>query len=176
MPPPTDQSEKDLQQRANSPQFHQEAGGVHGRVPLEDQVAFLSRTVAELRTRVADVASLLHVSTLKLNQTAERLARLEGVFTRDDAGNAIVQSGGNLQLIAGGNITIRGNGVKVEGAASMLEVSHQVLLESSRISMWAADMKFETSMASFTGVAKCETLIASTVVSSSYTPGAGNIW
>jgi hypothetical protein len=34
----------------------------------------------------------------------------------------------------------------------------------------------DAAMAKFSGVVKCETLIATTVVSSVYTPGAGNIW
>jgi hypothetical protein len=31
-------------------------------------------------------------------------------------------------------------------------------------------------MSKFSGVVQCDTLIASSVVGSSYTPGAGNIW
>jgi hypothetical protein len=31
-------------------------------------------------------------------------------------------------------------------------------------------------MSKFSGVVKCDTIIANSVVGSSYTPGAGNIW
>jgi hypothetical protein len=34
----------------------------------------------------------------------------------------------------------------------------------------------QTGSAEFAGVVKCSTLIADTVIASSYTPGAGNIW
>ncbi|WP_291983746.1 hypothetical protein [Candidatus Accumulibacter sp. ACC005] len=34
----------------------------------------------------------------------------------------------------------------------------------------------DTAMAKFSGIVKCEVLQATSVVSTSYTPGAGNIW
>ena len=37
-------------------------------------------------------------------------------------------------------------------------------------------VQVDAPMAQFSGVVKCETLIATTVVGTSYTPGAGNIW
>jgi hypothetical protein len=37
-------------------------------------------------------------------------------------------------------------------------------------------VKVDAAMSKFSGVVKCDTLISNAVVSSSYTPGAGNIW
>jgi hypothetical protein len=34
----------------------------------------------------------------------------------------------------------------------------------------------DAAMATFSGVVQCQTLIATTVVGTSYTPGAGNVW
>jgi hypothetical protein len=34
----------------------------------------------------------------------------------------------------------------------------------------------DAAMAKFSGVVKCEVLLATTVVGTTYTPGAGNIW
>jgi hypothetical protein len=34
----------------------------------------------------------------------------------------------------------------------------------------------DAAIAKFSGVVKCDTLITNSVISSSYTPGAGNIW
>jgi hypothetical protein len=34
----------------------------------------------------------------------------------------------------------------------------------------------DAAMAKFSGVVKCEVLIATSVVGTSYTPGAGNVW
>jgi hypothetical protein len=37
-------------------------------------------------------------------------------------------------------------------------------------------VKVDAGMSTFSGVVKCDTLISNTVISSTYTPGAGNIW
>ncbi len=37
-------------------------------------------------------------------------------------------------------------------------------------------VKVDAAMSTFSGVVKCDTLISNSVVSASYTPGAGNIW
>jgi hypothetical protein len=37
-------------------------------------------------------------------------------------------------------------------------------------------VKVDTAIATFTGIVKCELLQTNTVISSAYTPGAGNIW
>jgi hypothetical protein len=34
----------------------------------------------------------------------------------------------------------------------------------------------DSALADFTGIVKCSTLQATTVIASTYTPGAGNIW
>jgi hypothetical protein len=34
----------------------------------------------------------------------------------------------------------------------------------------------DSPMSKFSGVVECDTLIAQSVVSASYTPGAGNVW
>jgi hypothetical protein len=40
----------------------------------------------------------------------------------------------------------------------------------------AAMVTVDAAMSKFSGVIQCDTLISSTVVSATYTPGAGNIW
>jgi hypothetical protein len=37
-------------------------------------------------------------------------------------------------------------------------------------------VEVDAGMAKFSGVVECDTLIASSVVAASYTPGAGNVW
>jgi hypothetical protein len=37
-------------------------------------------------------------------------------------------------------------------------------------------MSVNAAMAQFSGVVQCSTLIATTVVGTNYTPGAGNVW
>ena len=42
--------------------------------------------------------------------------------------------------------------------------------------MSAGMVTVDAGMSKFSGVVQCDTLITNSVVSSSYTPGAGNIW
>jgi len=37
-------------------------------------------------------------------------------------------------------------------------------------------LEVDAGMSKFSGVVQCDTLIATSVVASSYTPGAGNVW
>ena len=61
---------------------------------------------------------------------------------------------------------------------------NKVVMEAARISITAtAEVKVSAGMvtvdaalAKFSGIVKCEVLQATSVVSTSYTPGAGNIW
>jgi hypothetical protein len=56
-------------------------------------------------------------------------------------------------------------------AAGRVEV-----ISSSDIRMTAAKVAVEAAIVEASSVVKCETLVANSVVASSYTPGAGNIW
>jgi hypothetical protein len=44
------------------------------------------------------------------------------------------------------------------------------------MSISASIMNVDCLYASFSGILNCQTLLATSVISSSYTPGAGNIW
>ena len=76
----------------------------------------------------------------------------------DDAGDSITikaRNGATVTITSGGGIEITAN-TKVTVTAPMVDV--------------------KAAMAKFSGVVKCETLVATTVVGSTYTPGAGNVW
>jgi uncharacterized protein involved in type VI secretion and phage assembly len=80
-------------------------------------------------------------------------------ITLDDSADTVrieAKNGAKIEITMGGGITIQAN-TKVDVTAPLMNV--------------------DAPMAKFTGVVKCETLIASTgVVSPSYTPGAGTVW
>jgi hypothetical protein len=54
--------------------------------------------------------------------------------------------------------------------------SAKVTVNASQVAVSAGMVKVDAGMSTFSGVVKCDTLIATTVISSTYTPGAGNIW
>ena len=45
-----------------------------------------------------------------------------------------------------------------------------------RFDLAAGMVQVDAGLSKFSGVVQCDTLISNAVVSSSYTPGAGNIW
>lgn len=64
------------------------------------------------------------------------------------------------------------NGCRIRmSAAGQVEI-----LANSTVEVTASAVNVHAPMATFDGTVQCTTLIATSVVSSSYTPGAGNIW
>jgi uncharacterized protein involved in type VI secretion and phage assembly len=63
------------------------------------------------------------------------------------------------------------------GCKIVINVAGQVsITANSTVEVTASAVNVHAAMAKFDGVVKCTTLITNSVVSSSYTPGAGNIW
>ncbi len=80
------------------------------------------------------------------------------------------QGGGKMTIEAGGStIKIDSSGVTVETAA-------KVSLTGATLEVSAGMVKVDAGFSSFSGVLQCDTLLATTVVASTYTPGAGNVW
>ena len=52
----------------------------------------------------------------------------------------------------------------------------QVEVQGSMIKMSAGMVTVDAALASFSGMISCNVLLASTVISATYTPGAGNVW
>jgi uncharacterized protein involved in type VI secretion and phage assembly len=69
-----------------------------------------------------------------------------------------------------------GNSVTLESSGITVKTSSTVTVQASQVKVSAPMVTVDAGMAKFSGVVKCETLITNAVVSSSYTPGAGNIW
>ena len=49
-------------------------------------------------------------------------------------------------------------------------------VQAAKIDVSAGMVTVDAAMAKFSGVVKCEVLQSTSVVSTSYTPGAGNMW
>lgn len=79
---------------------------------------------------------------------------------------------------AGGKVTIEcaGNTVTIDPQGVAVQASAKVSVQAATVEVSAAMVKVDAGMSKFSGVVKCDTLIANAVLSSSYTPGAGNIW
>ena len=78
-----------------------------------------------------------------------------------------------------GAVTIEdsnGNSIKLEAAGITVTASAKVTVNASTVEVSAGMVTVNAGMSKFSGVVQCDTLISNAVVSSSYTPGAGNIW
>jgi len=78
-----------------------------------------------------------------------------------------------------GTITVEdsnGNSVKLESAGITVTAAAKVTVQAGTVEVSAGSVSVNAGMATFSGVVQCSTLIANSVVSASYTPGAGNIW
>jgi uncharacterized protein involved in type VI secretion and phage assembly len=93
------------------------------------------------------------------------------------------QGGHTLELddAGGGTVTLEhSNGAKltidVSGKVEITANSRVVVNAAAQLSVTAGMVSVDAGMSKFSGVVKCDTLITNAVISSSYTPGAGNIW
>jgi uncharacterized protein involved in type VI secretion and phage assembly len=69
-----------------------------------------------------------------------------------------------------------GNSVKLEAAGITITASAKVTINASQVAVSAGMVTVDAGMSRFSGVVQCDTMISNTVISATYTPGAGNIW
>lgn len=78
-----------------------------------------------------------------------------------------------------GEITVQdsnGNTLTLAPAAITVTAAVKLKVEAPQVDVSAGMVNVDSAMARFSGVVQCQTLITTTVVSSTYTPGAGNVW
>ncbi|HEU0295579.1 MAG TPA: phage baseplate assembly protein V [Anaerolineales bacterium] len=69
-----------------------------------------------------------------------------------------------------------GNSIKLETAGVTVTTGSKVTVNASQVEVTAGMVTVNAGMSRFSGVVQCDTLISNSVISVSYTPGAGNIW
>jgi hypothetical protein len=69
-----------------------------------------------------------------------------------------------------------GNSVKLESSGITVTASAKVTVNASTVSVTAGSVSVNAAMSTFSGVVKADSVITNSVISASYTPGAGNIW
>jgi uncharacterized protein involved in type VI secretion and phage assembly len=69
-----------------------------------------------------------------------------------------------------------GNSVKLEPAGITVNASAKVTVTTSLVEISASMVTVNAGMSKFSGVVQADTVISNSVISASYTPGAGNIW
>ena len=84
------------------------------------------------------------------------------VVVNDSGSKAVVTTGSSTMTIDPSGVTIE-SGAIVKVDAAMIQLS-------------AGMMTVDAGISTFSGVVQCDALITNTVISSTYTPGAGNVW
>jgi len=97
----------------------------------------------------------------------------ESLTLETPAGQSVVLQDGP------GSIEIKdsnGNTVKLETSGITVTAAAQVKVQASTVEISAGMVTVNAGMSKFSGVVQADTVITNSVVSASYTPGAGNIW
>lgn len=82
-----------------------------------------------------------------------------------------------LDVPGGATVQIDQQGVTVRDGGAQVRIENgRVTLEATQLRISASSVQIDSGMTTVSGVVKCNTLITDSVVSNSYTPGAGNIW
>ena len=69
-----------------------------------------------------------------------------------------------------------GNSIKLETSGVTITASAKLTINAGTIAISAGMVTVDAGMSKFSGVVQADTVISNSVVSASYTPGAGNIW
>jgi uncharacterized protein involved in type VI secretion and phage assembly len=69
-----------------------------------------------------------------------------------------------------------GNSIKLESSGVTVTASAKVTVNASQVAISAGMVTVDAGMSKFSGVVQADTVICNSIISASYTPGAGNIW
>jgi uncharacterized protein involved in type VI secretion and phage assembly len=106
-------------------------------------------------------------------------------ITLDDTSgqeNCIVETPGGQKITlhdGPGSVEIvdsNGNSLKMQASGITVNASAKVTVTASMVEVSASMVTVNAGMSKFSGVVQADTVICNSIVSASYTPGAGNIW
>jgi len=72
-------------------------------------------------------------------------------------------------------VDANGNSVSLGAAGITINAAAKVTINASEVDVSAGLVQVNAGMSRFSGVVQCDSLITQSVVSASYTPGAGNV-
>lgn len=114
--------------------------------------------------------------------TGKAGTRIAIVEESDATAKVEISTPGGVQMTltdeAGGKTTIEcaGNTITIETAGVTVQASAKVKVQAAQVEVSAGMVKVDAAMSKFSGIVKCDVLQTNAVISTSYTPGAGNIW
>jgi len=69
-----------------------------------------------------------------------------------------------------------GNSIRMETSGITVNAAAKVTINGTQVAINAGMITVNAGLSQFSGVVRCDTIIANSVIGSSYTPGPGNIW
>ncbi|HEX8499327.1 MAG TPA: phage baseplate assembly protein V [Pyrinomonadaceae bacterium] len=69
-----------------------------------------------------------------------------------------------------------GNSVKLETGGITITASAKVTVNATQVAVSAGMVTVDAATSKFSGIVQADTVICNSIISASYTPGAGNIW
>jgi uncharacterized protein involved in type VI secretion and phage assembly len=89
--------------------------------------------------------------------------------------------GGQTVVLRDGPGTIEasdsnGNSIRMESAGITIRASARVTVQATQVEVTAGMVSVNAGLSKFSGVVKADTVITNSIISASYSPGAGNIW
>ncbi len=91
--------------------------------------------------------------------------QLSGTMT--DSGGGSIEFTDSMQT----SVKIDSSGVTINAPTAQVQIT-----AASSVSVNAPQLTVNAAMATFSGIVQCQVMQATTVVASTYTPGAGNVW
>jgi uncharacterized protein involved in type VI secretion and phage assembly len=103
---------------------------------------------------------------------------------RTDRWSLVGKAGSRIAIVEAtpGNATISfetANGVTgtlTDSGGVSVQAAAQVSIQASQVEVKAGQVTVNAAVSNFSGMVRCDVLQATTVIASTYTPGAGNIW
>ena len=86
---------------------------------------------------------------------------------------------GTLTDEGGGKIEFKdaaGSSIKIDSSGITVQTSSNVQVQASQVQVTASQVTVNAAMSTFSGMVQCDVMQATTVIATTYTPGAGNVW
>jgi hypothetical protein len=102
-----------------------------------------------------------------------------GIHTVPDAASLTLRNRAGQHITLDANSIIiqdtNGSTITLDAAGIRIQSSSAIKIEAAQLALSAGQVSLNAPMVKAAGVIQCDTIIANSVVGSSYTPGAGNI-
>lgn len=131
---------------------------------------------ADLKRDIQTLSNSVRTMQSQLRAQVSAQARIKALETRvtrlTNQVNALRNAGGGS---GAGNSALESRVQKLENVVK-ISGSNVTLQSSGKVTISGSSVKVNTGTATFSGTVKSNTVITDSVVSKTYTPGAGNIW